>query len=135
MTQKSSHWLAMLAGVVLGVLFGCWLIRWLAAHCPRCADRFSAPDSTKVGTDGAARPQALGEIELPLHSAPADDLTRISGIGQKYAADLAAAGITSFARLAALSETAVETIIAAPAWRKADYAEWLSQAGALARGE
>ncbi|MFZ1551875.1 MAG: helix-hairpin-helix domain-containing protein, partial [Anaerolineae bacterium] len=57
-----------------------------------------------------------------------DPLIDIDGIGPAYDQRLRAAGITTFAGLAALSVEQVAAIIKAPAWRKTDYADWLRQA-------
>jgi predicted flap endonuclease-1-like 5' DNA nuclease len=64
-----------------------------------------------------------------------DDLTRIEGIGPKYAAMLRQHGITGFADLAAADESALAAIIAAPAWRRVNYADWITQARLLAGGD
>ncbi len=58
----------------------------------------------------------------------ADDLTLIKGIGSKFAAQLAAAGITSFAALADASPEQLAGIIKAPAWQKLDFAAWIAEA-------
>jgi predicted flap endonuclease-1-like 5' DNA nuclease len=68
-------------------------------------------------------------------AAPADDLIQIWGIGPRFAAQLAAAGITTFAALAQLDEARLAEIIAAPAWRKANYGEWIAQASLAAAGD
>ncbi|MGB2774449.1 MAG: helix-hairpin-helix domain-containing protein, partial [Anaerolineae bacterium] len=57
-----------------------------------------------------------------------DPLIDIDGIGPAYDQRLRAAGITTFAGLAALSVEQVAAIIKAPAWRKTNYADWLRQA-------
>jgi predicted flap endonuclease-1-like 5' DNA nuclease len=63
----------------------------------------------------------------------ADDLAAIKGIGPKYAAQLSAAGITSFAALAAADPQRLRQIINAPKWRQVDYAEWVAEAKSLAQ--
>lgn len=75
-------------------------------------------------TLAAAAPQAAG-----------DDLTRLEGIGPTYAARLNAAGITTFADLAAADEARLAEIIAAPSWRKVNYGEWIAQARLAAAGD
>ncbi len=71
-------------------------------------------------------------LSLALTRGGGDDLTRISGIGPKFAATLGAAGITTFAQLAASDRAALQGVVAAPAWRKVDYDEWIVQAQAFA---
>ncbi|MCX7670892.1 MAG: DUF4332 domain-containing protein, partial [Anaerolineae bacterium] len=65
---------------------------------------------------------------------PADDLSRIEGIGPVYAAKLRAAGITTFAQLAEADDARLAAIIQAPSWRKIDYASWREQARLIATG-
>ncbi len=61
-----------------------------------------------------------------------DPLIDIDGIGPTYDRRLRAAGITTFAGLASLSVEQLAAIIAAPAWRKTDYADWIRQAALAA---
>lgn len=64
-----------------------------------------------------------------------DDLTELEGIGPVYAAKLRDRGIVTFADLAAADEATLEEIIAAPAWRKINYGEWIEQARLAASGD
>ncbi len=64
-----------------------------------------------------------------------DDLTRLEGIGPAYAQKLRAAGITSFAQLAASDEESLAGIIEAPAWRRVAYPAWIEQAKLAAAGD
>jgi predicted flap endonuclease-1-like 5' DNA nuclease len=64
-----------------------------------------------------------------------DDLTRIEGIGPIYASKLRQHGIATFGDLAAADEAAVAAIIAAPAWRRVNYADWIAQARLAAGGD
>ena len=64
-------------------------------------------------------------------SVPADDLTQISGIGPTFARRLQAAGITTFAKMAALSPDYLREVSQAATWQ-ADPEEWIAQANALA---
>ena len=78
-------------------------------------------------------PEAAIEATLP--AAPevvVDDLGAIKGIGPKYAAQLSAAGITSFAALAAADPQRLRAIINAPGWRQVDYPAWVAEAKVLA---
>ena len=64
-----------------------------------------------------------------------DDLTLLEGIGPAYATRLRAAGITTFDRLAASDEGTLVAIIGAPAWRRANYGDWIAQAKLAATGD
>lgn len=64
-----------------------------------------------------------------------DDLTELEGIGPVYAAKLRDHGIVTFADLAAAEEATLGEIIAAPAWRKINYGEWIEQARLAASGD
>ncbi len=78
-------------------------------------------------------PEAAVEVTGPgAPAVQADDLGQISGIGPKYAAQLSAAGITTFAALAAAKPERLAEIIQAPSWRKVDHAAWIAEAGVLA---
>jgi predicted flap endonuclease-1-like 5' DNA nuclease len=69
-------------------------------------------------------------IPLPMDSREADDLTEIKGIGLKSASVLNAAGIATFARLAATPvEQLRETLLGAKL-RLVDPATWPAQAAA-----
>ena len=61
-------------------------------------------------------------------SAGKDDLTLIRGIGPKFANLLAAAGITTFAALAAATPEQLQEAINPPTWQKPDYAGWIAEA-------
>jgi predicted flap endonuclease-1-like 5' DNA nuclease len=64
-----------------------------------------------------------------------DDIIRIEGIGPRYNSLLRAAGITTFAQLAATDETVLADIIKAKSWQKVDYGEWKQQAALAAAGD
>lgn len=64
-----------------------------------------------------------------------DDLTLLEGIGPIYASRLRDNGITTFAELAASDEGRLAEIIDAPAWRRIDYADWITQARLAAEGD
>jgi predicted flap endonuclease-1-like 5' DNA nuclease len=64
-----------------------------------------------------------------------DDLTTIEGIGPVYAGKLRERGITTFADLAAIDEGTLGEIIAAPAWRRVNYGDWIAQARLAAGGD
>lgn len=65
-----------------------------------------------------------------------DDLTRVEGIGPKYRDALAAAGITTFAQLAAASmEQIKQAAEAAGMRRSASMSTWIDQARLAAKGD
>jgi predicted flap endonuclease-1-like 5' DNA nuclease len=65
-----------------------------------------------------------------------DDLTRIEGIGPKFAEILIAAGIDSYAKLAAMSEEAItETIRQGGGRKSASIGTWAEQARLAAAGD
>lgn len=64
-----------------------------------------------------------------------DDLTTLEGIGPVYASKLREGGITTFADLAAADESTLAEIIAAPAWRRINYGDWIAQARMAAAGD
>ena len=64
-----------------------------------------------------------------------DDLIRIEGIGPRYNSLLRAAGITTFAQLAAADDAVLADIIKPKAWQKVDFDEWKQQAALAAAGD
>jgi len=90
-----------------------------------------APDET---TESAAQdePQASA---APAEQAP-DDLTMIEGIGPKISGALVAAGVDTFAKLAALQPEEVERIVRSAGVRMVGKAEtWTKQAALAAEGK
>ncbi|MBZ0274944.1 MAG: hypothetical protein K8I60_02295 [Anaerolineae bacterium] len=66
----------------------------------------------------------------------ADDLTVVEGIGPKMSAALAAAGIDTYAKLAATSEDALRAAVEAAGMRLApSLSTWAEQAGYAAKGD
>jgi predicted flap endonuclease-1-like 5' DNA nuclease len=63
-----------------------------------------------------------------------DDLARLEGIGPAYATRLRAAGIINFRQLAESDEDTLAAVIAAPAWRRVKYGDWIEQARLAADG-
>jgi len=66
---------------------------------------------------------------------PPDDLTLIEGIGPKINSILQAAGVNTFAQLAALEPQQIMAILTAGGIRLADATTWPEQAAMAARGE
>ncbi|MGB7343211.1 MAG: helix-hairpin-helix domain-containing protein [Pirellulaceae bacterium] len=67
--------------------------------------------------------------------APADDLTKIEGIGPKIAEHLAANGISSYALLAAATPDQLREILAAGGYSAHDPGTWPQQSGMAAAGD
>lgn len=67
----------------------------------------------------------------PRAQAPADSLQEIRGIGEVFARRLRAAGVRTFADLAALTPDEARALAEAQPWQ-ADTADWIEQARALA---
>jgi predicted flap endonuclease-1-like 5' DNA nuclease len=81
--------------------------------------------------DGAAAPSAVTEAPTM-----GDDLTNIRGLGPKSASVLAAAGVDSYARLAATSEPELRRILAeAHATVPGNVNTWSMQAAFAAKGD
>jgi predicted flap endonuclease-1-like 5' DNA nuclease len=87
-------------------------------------------------TENAAAPAAAA-VEETAAVIEGDDLTKISGIGAKTAGVLAAAGITTYAQLAAATEAGLREILesAGPRYRLLDPTTWPDQAGKLIADE
>jgi ribosomal protein L30 len=88
----------------------------------------------------AAKAQALASAATPkkfLTKTGADDLTAIEGVGPKISELLHAAGITSFAQLAAAKVSAIQDILKAAGSRygMANPGTWPEQAALLAAGD
>lgn len=64
-----------------------------------------------------------------------DDLTRLKGVGPQYAAKLSAAGIVTFADLAAADEPTLAQTLGTLAWAQAQRYRWLEQARLAADGD
>ncbi|MBP6016486.1 MAG: DUF4332 domain-containing protein [Candidatus Promineofilum sp.] len=79
----------------------------------------------------AALPSIEATAAAPAAS-PSDDLTRIHGIGPKYAAVLAQAGILSFDDLAQTTPDQLRDIIKPSAMQQINFDSWAGQAVALA---
>jgi WS/DGAT/MGAT family acyltransferase len=93
---------------------------WSEGNLPAPA---SAPEATPAPA-AAETPPAVGLEE--------DDLTRLAGIGPAFAAHLRAAGVLTYADLAASTPEALAAIVQAPDWRRPDYGSWIEQARAAA---
>ncbi len=114
----------------------------------RQATRQVKIDIQEVTAPAAETPAPVAETPAPVAETPApvaetpvsapapDDLTRIEGIGPRYRDLLAAAGITTYDRLAATPADQLSEIIKAATGRKpASVATWAQQAALAARGD
>jgi len=81
------------------------------------------PDDAMPAPAPAAKPKAP--------TAEPDDLTRIDGIGPKYASVLADAGVTTFAKLAKMKPDIVQEIFRTATGRAPDPSDWIDQASKL----
>lgn len=96
----------------------------------------ASPSEAAESAPGAVEPAAVELTSAAREGAPAssgDDLTRISGIGPKAASLLQAAGITSFAQLAATPVEQLRAILdqAGPRYRVTDPSLWPERAQAI----
>ena len=76
----------------------------------------------------------LRELQANLYRREGDNLSLIRGIGQRSAAGLRAAGLDTFAALAAASPEQVEAAVKSAGGRGGDYAAWIAEAGQRAAG-
>lgn len=100
------------------------------------------PPAKKAKTDTAVQAQDTDEESIPVvdldseSAAPEavtditkkDDLTQINGIGPTYAKRLHAAGITTFAQLAAQNADSLREITKIKEWQAADPTDWITEA-------
>jgi predicted flap endonuclease-1-like 5' DNA nuclease len=117
-----------------------------ADAAPMTAERMAADKPATLAATGeldATRATATSEL-APATAAAAtaaaesadDDLQKLEGIGPKVAGLLRAAGITTFARLAAASEDTLRTILSEGGMRLAPtLPSWPTQAALAAKGD
>ncbi len=88
------------------------------------------PDTRVVLPPDEAKPvPKLAPAKKPKASpAVPDDLTQIDGIGPKYAAVLADAGVVTFAKLGKMEPADVQEIFRASTGRAPDPSDWIKQA-------
>jgi hypothetical protein len=82
--------------------------------------------------------QAEAQVEAheePMADRPADDLTKLEGVGPKVAKILADAGITTFADLAKADPVEVDRVLDANKLQMMDSAGWIDQAKLAAAGD
>ena len=102
----------------------------------KAAARAKAAKADSPATDAAAK----SEVSTPAQEAAPpkpDDLTKVEGIGPKISGLLRAAGISTFAQLAAADVSKIEQILAdaGPRFKLADPTTWPNQAKLAAAGK
>ncbi len=117
-------WVLVLLGLPLAVLLWWWLRR-RAEEEPASAVRIELKAPSRVAEEPAPVPQ-------PAPPTP-DDLRRVEGIGPKISGLLQAAGITTFAQLAATDTSQLRRILR-EAGIRANPSTWSEQAGLAASG-
>ncbi|HLE50733.1 MAG TPA: hypothetical protein VI755_01630 [Anaerolineales bacterium] len=120
-------WFWLLVIIVVIVLVWWWLSRKPAEAAPPPATK--APATEAPATEAPAPRMAEAEKPIP------DDLSVIEGIGPKISALLQAAGITTFAKLAATETSQIQQILTAAGIRLADPGTWAEQARLAAAGD
>lgn len=95
-----------------------------------------APAAAPKADDRTARAKPAAKGAAPTTAAvdgaaPADDLTRIKGIGKVFATRLHDAGIRTFDALAASDAARLEAIVEPKAWQALDFGAWSAQAREL----
>ncbi|MFN3834410.1 MAG: 50S ribosomal protein L21 [Glycocaulis sp.] len=103
---------------------------------PKTAAKAKAAPKAKTeeAAPKAAAPKAAAKAEKP--AAGNDDLTQLNGVGPAFAKKLNAAGVTSFAQVAAWTDADLDALDAeiAGVKAKAESGEWVKQAKELAKG-
>lgn len=147
-------WLLVIIAILLIILF-IWLL--LRERRARETAALDAAERMATSAEAAAVPDPatrLGGIEAPSVAAPTpevefraapveipvapaiDDLEIIEGIGPKIASVLKAAGVTSFAQMAAMEAAQIDAILKeVPTLRLADPTSWPEQARLAANGD
>ena len=95
---------------------------------PRLAERPTKPLILSPGVEELSQVKEPPKDELP----QVDDLKRIKGIGPKISGELQAAGITTFAQLAAKTPDALQQILKEAGVRATSPATWPEQANLAA---
>ena len=130
-------WFWLLVIIVIIVLVWWWLSRKPAEAAPLPATKAPAKEApakeapAKEAPAYKASAPMMAEADKPVP----DDLTVIEGIGPKISALLQAAGITTFAKLAATETSQIQQILTAGGIRLADPGTWAEQARLAAAGD
>jgi small subunit ribosomal protein S2 len=144
-------WMILLIIATIGLWF--WMMREQRSAEEAAEDALDLAESVKKKVEIKSTPEPDAKQEVtpiptrpvpPAAPAPVpvptvvepDDLTRIEGIGPKMADILVAAGIDSYAKLAAMSDAAIEETVKAGGGRKsASMGTWAAQAKLAAKGD
>lgn len=104
---------------------------------PKAAAPSAAPQKpVEEAPAPAAKPAVAPPAPASKAKAEPDDLTRIEGVGPKMAEILIAAGVDSYAKLAAMNEDSiVETVRNGGGRKSASMATWAQQAKLAAAGD
>ncbi len=122
--KKKFAW--MWLGLELGLLMGLLLWWWLQDQPLQRKSKPTPPVILPPDADSAPAPVRPTKASVP---APIpDDLTRINGIGPKYAQILAAAGVVTYQQLAAQPPEQLVEILRAATGRAPGVAAWIEQA-------
>lgn len=121
--RKRRRFPAWWLGVQIGIGLALLVWRWLEERARQRDWQTTAPAPPPPPEE----PPAVARQQEP------DDLTRIRGIGPKYAAILRAAGVTTYARLAEMSADELRAIFSASG-RVPDVSDWPAQARELLSG-
>jgi predicted flap endonuclease-1-like 5' DNA nuclease len=135
--------LLILGIIVLFVVLEWLLLQWLRrrsevaqADLPQPGVKMPAPQAVKAAPSAPVAEPVPPAAEAQFAPSKPDDLKLIEGIGPKIAGILAAAGITTFAQLAATDGSRLKEIIAqAGLTALADPASWPEQAALAAAGK
>ncbi len=132
------------AGIICAILVGLFFLFWprrrgrrdaepLLSHAQPAPLPYKPPAVQPAVTVSRAAPEPVPPKKPDDR---ADDLTLLEGIGPKIAAALNAAGIKTYARLAALPPEEIERIVKAAGVRMVGHAEsWPRQARLAADGK
>lgn len=127
-------WTTLLLGIIIG-----WTLEWLLELFYFRDKRTGggnvgagASGSAAAGAAGAAAGSGSGSGAGVGAGAASNDLKKVSGIGPAFEKRLNAAGISSFADLAAHTADEIEAIIKPEEWQEFDFVDWIRQAKKLA---
>lgn len=124
--RRGFFWIGMLLAATLVFL---WVRRRFQVTAGESQpSRAAAPNRPPFATAPVTKPVQQAPKPLPAESAvTADNLQEINGIGATYARRLRAAGIHTFADLAALTPAEALELAKAQPWQ-ADTAAWIAEA-------
>lgn len=141
--QKAGETIAfwVLLGVIAGVAAVTVAARWLQKKSEQEAE--PAPALTRPVKPPAPPPAPAAVADKPAKAErphapalpPADDLTKIKGIGPKISGWLNEAGITTFEQLAVATPAQITGILHEAGYRRANPTTWPQQAALAAAGK